>query len=137
MYSVTQNYSHIADWPIGRLQTELDTAWISGSSGTQPTPTFFPSLRGAGYVIQCTSVSGHGEIGQHTSGCNTNTGLVTSQVRINPQYLLTHHRAAQQKGWTLLILLILLFLWVKPGRQLSITSCFLIHPPTLRGLGEE
>lgn len=52
----------------------------------------------------------------HLSGCNTNTGLVMSQVCINPQHLLTHQWATQQKHWTLLILLIMLFLWVNPNR---------------------
>lgn len=81
MYSVTQNYSDYANWPIGKLETELDAAWVSTSSGSQPTPAFFPSLRDVGHVVPCTSASGHGEMGQPLSACNTNTGLVTSVNR--------------------------------------------------------
>lgn len=29
MYSVTQNYSDYANWPVGKLETKLDDAWVS------------------------------------------------------------------------------------------------------------
>lgn len=98
------------------LQANQKLSWMllaSTSSGTQPTPAFFPSLRHVGHVIPCTSVSGHGE--RDSMDLLVTQIQAQSQVCINPQYLLVHHRAAQQKGGKSLILFIMLVLWAKPS----------------------